>query len=718
MGAFSSITPASSRSTATPARPLPSIVAPVLRGHLNSMLGMISDVFPAAAVCLSVDSDKGPRLMGGNPPLSTPLKTRPTPSAVKASAAASLARAEASSGDDEIPDEEPYEDVPARCLPCQRPRMLLCGREGSGQSHLAPAVLYSLEGLPVHAIGLPSLLSDASARSPEEALVHAVVEARRAAPAVLYLPHFQLWWETAPPSLRSTLWMLLADLPSSVPLLLLASADCDADDLDAEALNIFSSLPNSCYQLSLPTDSERREFFKDLVDSAARQPPRQDLRPRRQLTYEALPLAPDALAEQEAEARERRLEEVRAKHREDHGVLRSLRMALRDITTRLLCDRRWRMFSEPPDPEEEPEYWEVVEKPMYLAAILSRVDQQAYPTPAAFLEDVALIPRGFKQYFKDDSDLDGLRIISKACALEDTARELVNGRVHAELARKCEAILAKGGPTPLPPEDRQASRAELESPLKPPNSAAVGTGGSAEQRRAATRASARLRGEQMDHSVIFEDPERLRRRLQEEKQRRDQQPDSPEAAPGSPAPRSTPTGADHRGALACPGSVIAETPQTGFEDGGREDEAVAGSAERDHACATEIHESDLGRGGSQADQQHREPEVDGGGGNNEQDEDAEEEDAGVENSDCVGEARPEDAEMAFQLQDKLVKATAGLNLDNLEALHASLTRITMQHRRSTDRRWVMSLLESAALAATSSSTGPTGSVMSTPPRTC
>ena len=50
--------------------------------------------------------------------------------------------------------------------------MLICGPEGAGQAHLAPALLYALEGLPVHAIGLPALLSDASARCP--AAPHAV----------------------------------------------------------------------------------------------------------------------------------------------------------------------------------------------------------------------------------------------------------------------------------------------------------------------------------------------------------------------------------------------------------------------------------------------------------------------------------------------------------------------------------------------------------------
>ncbi len=69
-------------------------------------------------------------------------------------------------------------------------------------------------------------------RSPEEAVVHAVMEARRAAPAILHLPHLQLWWDTAPPSLRAALWMLLADLPGDLPLLLMASADVPLDQLD------------------------------------------------------------------------------------------------------------------------------------------------------------------------------------------------------------------------------------------------------------------------------------------------------------------------------------------------------------------------------------------------------------------------------------------------------------------------------------------------------
>ena len=42
----------------------------------------------------------------------------------------------------------------------------------------------------------------------------------------LYVFAAQGWWQTAHASLRATLWMLLADLPPDLPLLLLAVADC------------------------------------------------------------------------------------------------------------------------------------------------------------------------------------------------------------------------------------------------------------------------------------------------------------------------------------------------------------------------------------------------------------------------------------------------------------------------------------------------------------
>ena len=47
----------------------------------------------------------------------------------------------------------------------QQPRILLCGPSGAGQAHLGPSLLHALEALPVHPLGLPSLLADANSRS-------------------------------------------------------------------------------------------------------------------------------------------------------------------------------------------------------------------------------------------------------------------------------------------------------------------------------------------------------------------------------------------------------------------------------------------------------------------------------------------------------------------------------------------------------------------------
>ena len=41
-------------------------------------------------------------------------------------------------------------------------------------------------------------------------------------------------------------------------------------------------------------------------------------------------------------------------------AMRGLRMGLREVTTRLLVDRRWRAFAEPVTPEEDPEYLDLV----------------------------------------------------------------------------------------------------------------------------------------------------------------------------------------------------------------------------------------------------------------------------------------------------------------------------------------------------------------------
>ena len=49
-----------------------------------------------------------------------------------------------------------------------------------------------------------------------------------------------------------------------------------------------------------------------------------------------------------------------ASYEADVAAVRQLRMTLREIAMKLLCDRRWRVLAAPVSPEEDPDYWERV----------------------------------------------------------------------------------------------------------------------------------------------------------------------------------------------------------------------------------------------------------------------------------------------------------------------------------------------------------------------
>eukprot|EP00884_Botryococcus_braunii_P011238 jgi/Botrbrau1/20114/Bobra.0173s0017.1 len=244
MAAATGITPAAHRSAIAHSRPLAELVVPVLKEKLAGALREVMACFPAAASCLALAGQDA------------------------AGFSASPAVADGLSPDDGLLDGL---QSWTRAV-TQQPRVLLCGEEGAGQGHLGPALLHALEGLPVHAIGLTSLLSDASARSPEEAVVHALLEARRAAPSILYLPHLQLWWETAPASLQATLWEVLADIPGSVPLLFVATADVKPEELPPAAVNLFQTGLSCILEVGPPNAEERAAFFSGIAEALSSPP--------------------------------------------------------------------------------------------------------------------------------------------------------------------------------------------------------------------------------------------------------------------------------------------------------------------------------------------------------------------------------------------------------------------------------------------------------------
>uniref|UniRef100_A0A8B9KRC0 ATPase family AAA domain containing 2B n=1 Tax=Astyanax mexicanus TaxID=7994 RepID=A0A8B9KRC0_ASTMX len=297
-----------------------------------------------------------------------------------------------------------------------RPRLLLTGPQGSGQStHLAPALLHHLDKFTVHRLDLPTLYS-VSAKTPEESCAQVFREAQRSMPSVVYMPHISDWWEAISDTVKSTFLTLLQDVPSFTPLLILATSESRYQQLPEEVKCIFSRSYGEVVCLQTPGEEDRRKFFTDLIlVQAARPPPR---RRKKVCDYEVLPLAEDPGPRQLSPVEQRRLEE------QEENTLRELRLFLRDVTKRLATDKRFQIFSKPVDIEEVSDYLEVIREPMDLSTIMTKIDTYKYITAKDFLKDLDLICSNALEYNPDKDPGDKI-IRHRACSLKDTAHAMI-----------------------------------------------------------------------------------------------------------------------------------------------------------------------------------------------------------------------------------------------------------------------------------------------------
>uniref|UniRef100_A0A7N6B3C4 ATPase family AAA domain-containing protein 2 n=1 Tax=Anabas testudineus TaxID=64144 RepID=A0A7N6B3C4_ANATE len=313
-----------------------------------------------------------------------------------------------------------------------RPRLLLAGAPGSGQSsHLAPALLHHLDKLPVHRLDLPTLYS-ISAKTPEESCAQVFREARRSMPSIVFMPHISEWWETVGDTVKSTFLTLLQDVPSFSPVLILATAESHYSQLSDEVRSIFQRSYGEVLMLCPPGEEDRRSFFSNLLlVQAARPPPR--LRNKAFLTMSVLPVAeapgPRVLSPEE----QRRLVE------QEENTLRELRLFLRDVTKRLATDKRFNIFSKPVDIEEVSDYLEVIRQPMDLSTVMTKIDTHKYLTAKDFLVDIDLICSNALEYNPDKDPGDKV-IRHRACSLKDTAHAIFAAELDPEFDRMCEEI--------------------------------------------------------------------------------------------------------------------------------------------------------------------------------------------------------------------------------------------------------------------------------------
>ncbi|XP_044027436.1 ATPase family AAA domain-containing protein 2-like isoform X2 [Siniperca chuatsi] len=439
LAAMRKMSPASHRLAASPAKPLSPVVHPLLGAALRDILETLQRLFPHAEQ--GIKRKREPDLTSGI------LDDGLMCGGDEGSSTSSISTRSTSKSRNFLHFARSAVKHPTS----HRPRMLLAGRPGAGQtSHLAPAVLHTVERFTVHNLD-SAVLFGVSSTSPEEACAQVFCEAKRTSPSILYIPHIQQWWETAGPALRASFLSLLGSIPSFSPILLLATCSVPHQQLDPEIQFLFREEYGEVYTISVPSWQERTDFFQDLIlDQAAKAPPSN----KKTLTQamEILPLAPLPPPRQLPEQERLHLEE------QEEDVLRELRLFLRNVTERLTLDRRFKAFTKPVDIEEVPDYTMVIRKPMDLSTLLTNIDEHKYVTVREFMSDVDLIWQNALEYNPDSDPMDR-HIRHRACALKDTVRAIIRDELDADFERVCEEIQesrikrASSGGTEANPEE-------------------------------------------------------------------------------------------------------------------------------------------------------------------------------------------------------------------------------------------------------------------------
>ena len=83
---------------------------------------------------------------------------------------------------------------------------------------------------------------------------------------------------------------------------------------------------------------------------------------------------------------------------QEEATLRELRLFLRDVVSKLGRDRKFSIFTKPVDEEEVPDYYQIIENPMDLASMMSKIDLHKYGTVAEFMDDIDLICHNALEY--------------------------------------------------------------------------------------------------------------------------------------------------------------------------------------------------------------------------------------------------------------------------------------------------------------------------------
>jgi hypothetical protein len=180
-----------------------------------------------------------------------------------------------------------------------------------------------------------------------------------------------------------------------LPIFLLITNDTELDCLPDDLCDLFHEEDGEIFHTRSFTPEERQNFFRPLVVTKCLKPPMVRKTPKSKL--EVLPLAPAPPPRQLNEKEKERLE------RKEEATLRELRIFLREILAKMARNKLFYMFTRPVDTKEVPDYLQVIQRPMDLETMMTKIDQHAYESAKDFLADIEQICANALEYNPDKS---------------------------------------------------------------------------------------------------------------------------------------------------------------------------------------------------------------------------------------------------------------------------------------------------------------------------
>lgn len=278
--------------------------------------------------------------------------------------------------------------------------------------------------LPVYTIDFLAL-SHENYRCPEDACGHIVKQAKSTCPSIIYLPKVNEFWDLMTETTKITFLNLLKEIDPSLPILIFATNNDESDVVE----ELFAIKEN---RIRLPKISSKmiRLYFSNLIFKEILQKPPTKVS---KMSLKPLPPAPTGDPKKLTD------KELRMVLKQEESVLRELRLFLRDVINKLSRDRKFNVFTKPVDKEEVPDYYDIIEHPMDLSKMMSKIDREEYKTVKQFLEDIDLICFNALEY-NPPLDAQSRSIRHRACALKDTARGILEADLASDFEKMCDDI--------------------------------------------------------------------------------------------------------------------------------------------------------------------------------------------------------------------------------------------------------------------------------------